>query len=116
MRRRMRGIGQTYSTTSTPAGDFQIVTDVSGNQTIFDPNGNIVSSMPTSYAPFYGPVQPGGSAYVPVYGSSTASSIASSVASLLAPSTPATSSTPSWLLPVGIVALALFIGIGMSSK
>jgi hypothetical protein len=112
MRRRMRGIGQTYTSTSTPFGDYQTVTDSAGNQTVFDPNGNVVSSIPSLFAPFYGPVQPGGPTYVPASGTSITAST-----SFLSPSAaPAGDGAPAWLLPVGIAVLALFIGIGMASK
>jgi hypothetical protein len=64
---RRRGFGDvSYTTESTPGGDYQIVTDSSsGTQTIFDPNGNVVPSVPTTFTRFYGPVAPGGLAYVP---------------------------------------------------
>jgi len=91
-------VGTSYTTITTPGGDYQLVTDASGNQTLFDPDGNIVLSPSTD-----------------VFGNLEAGY--SYVSGLLSQSSGgALSNLPSWALPVGIAAVVLVIGIGLAKK
>jgi hypothetical protein len=105
----LRGLGQTYNTVSTSAGDYQVTSD----GTIFDPNGNIVSAIP-GYAPISGPLLPSQApTYMPVSPSGSVSTTTSSLASLFpglqGNTTIAGVSVPSWVVPVALIASAFVL-------
>lgn len=109
MRRGFRGLGQTYSTVSTASGDYQVVANSDGTQTIFDPNGNVVSAIPSGTAPpgFVGPLQ--GTQTYSTLAPSSATSLASLFPGMTGNTTVAGVSVPSWLIPVGLIAGAFIL-------
>jgi hypothetical protein len=113
-RRGFRGLGQTYSTVSTPSGDYQIVSAADGSQTIFDPSGNVVPSIPSGTAPpgFAGPLQ-GSQTYSGNVAIST-NSLASMFPGMTGTTNIFGTSVPSWLVPVGLILSALVLYKGFT--
>jgi hypothetical protein len=106
--RGFRGLGQTYQTVSTAAGDYQVVTAPDGTVTTFDPSGNIVSGVAV------GPLQAGQSALafsasINPSGSTAPASLASLFPGMTGNTTVAGVSVPSWLVPVALIAGAFFV-------
>lgn len=107
------GLGQTYQTVSTAAGDYQVVTAADGTVTTFDPNGNVVSGVAV------GPLQAGQSALafsaaVNPSGSSAAPSIASLFPGITGSTNVAGVSVPSWLIPAALIVGAFVLFKGFS--
>ena len=108
----LRGLGQTYQTVPTSAGDYQVVTASDGTVTTFDPSGNIVPGV------MVGPLQTGQSAasftatYAP--GAATSASLASLFPGLQGNTTIAGVSVPSWLIPAALVVGAFVLFKGFS--
>lgn len=107
------GLGQTYQTVSTAAGDYQVVTAADGTVTTFDPNGNVVSGI------MVGPLQTGQSALafstaINPSGSSAPPSLASLFPGIQGNTNVAGVSVPSWLIPVALIAGALILFKGFS--
>ena len=104
----LRGLGQTYQTISTSAGDYQVVTAADGTVTTFDPSGNVVSGV------MVGPLQTGQSAaaFTATYAPGAATS-APSLASLFPGMTGSTTvagvSVPSWAIPVALIVGAVVL-------